>query len=90
MSTEKVLVSFLRRYRQLKLGRPFVPAALDLLHGTDVFSTSSADSWADRKGSTKWQERASRLHGYIADVGTLPPRMHFLRPAWVRLKLLPN
>ena len=69
-------------HRQLKSRRPFVPAALDLLNDADALSTRAAGSWADHKWNT---ECASRLHGFIADVGSLPSGMHFPRPAWVRL-----
>ena len=67
---------------------PFVPVALDLLNDADALSTSAAGSWADHKWNTEWQESASRLYGFIADVGSLPSGMHFPRPAWVRLDRL--
>ena len=75
-------------HRQLKSRLPFVPAALDLLNDPDALSTSAADSWADHKWNTEWQKCASRLHGLIADVGSLSSGMHFPRPAWVRLNRL--
>ena len=75
-------------HRQLKSRRPFVPAALDLLNDANALSISAAGSWADHKWNTEWQECALRLHGFIADVGSLPSGMHFPGPAWVRLKRL--
>ena len=75
-------------HRQLKSRRPFVPAALDFLNDADAWSTSEAGSWADHKGNMEWQECASRLYGFLADVGSLPSGMHFPRPAWVRLNRL--
>ena len=75
-------------HRQLKSRRLFVPAALDSLNDADALSTSAAGSWADHKWNTEGQECASRLHGFIADVGFLPSEMHFPRPAWVRLNRL--
>ena len=75
-------------HRQLKSGSTFVPATLHLLNDADALSTSAADSWADHKWNMEWQECASRPHGFIADVGSLPSGMHFPRPAWVRLNRL--
>ena len=76
------------RHHQLKFRRPFVPAALDLLNDADALSPSAAGSWADHKWNTEWQECVSRLHDFIAGVGSLPSGMHFPRPAWVRLNRL--
>ena len=81
MLHERLLSPPHRGHRQLKFRRPFVPAALDLLNDADALSTSAAGSWADHKWNTEWQECASRLHGLIADVGSLPSGMHFPRPA---------
>ena len=52
MLHEKLLSLPYGGHRQLKSRRPFVPAALALLKDTDVLSTSSAGSWADRKWNT--------------------------------------
>ena len=88
MLQERLLSPPYGGYRQLKSRRPFVPAALDLLNDADASSTSAAGSWADHKSNTEWQEYASRLHGFIADVGFLPSGIHFPIPAWVRLNRL--
>ena len=88
MLHERLLSPLYGKYWQLKFRRPFVPAALDLLNDADAVSTSAAGSWADHKWNTEWQECASRLHGFIADVDSLPSGMHFPRPVWVRLNRL--
>ena len=88
MLYERLLSSPYVGHGQLKSRRPFVPAALDLINDADTLSTSATGSWADRKWNIEWQECASRLHGFIADVGSLPSGMYFPRPAWVRLNRL--
>ena len=85
MLGERFLSPPYRGHRQLKFRRSFVLAALDLLNDANALSTSKAGSWANHKWNTEWQECASRLHGFIANVGSLPSGMHFPRPAWVRL-----
>ena len=88
MLHERLLSPPYEGHRQLKSRRLFVPAALDLLNNADALSTSAAGSWADHKWNMEWQECASRLHGFIADVSSLPLEIHFPRPAWVRLNRL--
>ena len=77
MLHERLLSPLYGGHRQLKSGRPFVLAALDLLNDVDALSTSAAGSWADHKWNTKWQECALQLHNFIAEVGSLPSGMHF-------------
>ena len=88
MLHERLLSPSYGGHRQLKSRRPFVSAAPDLINDADGLSTSAAGSWTDHKWNTEWQKCASRLHGFIANVGSLPSGMHFPRPAWVRLNRL--
>ena len=88
MLHERLLSPLYGGHRQLKSRRSFVPVALDLLNDADALSTCAAGSRADHKWNTEWQECASRLHGFITDVGSLSSGMHLPRPAWVRLNRL--
>ena len=75
------------RQVRLRLRRPFVPAARNLLDNLATFGIRASE-WTNHKWNTEYCENASRLHTFVPETGARPVGMGFPRAASVKLNRL--
>jgi len=66
--------------RHLKSRHPFVPSAQQLISSSDNNNICAAH-WADHRWNAEWLDNFTRLHTFIPDTSTHPPRITLSRRA---------
>ena len=83
----KIISPELRQSRRLNSRHLFVPAARELLPNLNQLDIRAAD-WVEHSWRSEWNNCSTRLHHFIYNIDTPPPRMHLPRRSWVRLNHL--